>query len=271
MKKTRTLALAFLLVLLCVLLTGCGGDTESKPEDFVIEDGVVTGYNGKANLIVIPDGVTAIGKEAFRKTDIKSVVIPDSCTQILGQAFLDCKKLTRVVLPDNGIYLGPRCFYNCTAIKEINIPESANFSHTPFTYNAEFHDIVPSPGWFMIPSSPNPMSTLLLYSMHKTEAGLLRLTFVQSSGNKIPITFTADGKTQITLNAGFTVTLKLPGGGMITPAASEVTLDMETQEYLFTFDFDTDERPAEIICESQDKTVTLNGASWAEFEPWEQH
>ena len=196
---------------------------------------------------------------------------PRRCTEIRGQDFYGCKQLTSVVLPDNGIYLGPQCFFNCTAIKEINVPESANFSHTPFSYTADFHDVVPSPGWFMMPSSPNPTSSLLLHSMHMTETGLLRLTFLQGSGKKIPVTFTTDGKAQISLEAGFSVSLKMPDGSVLIPAAHDISLDMEAQEYRFTFDFDTDVRPAEIICESPKKTVTLNGASWDEYQPWEKH
>ena len=267
----RYLLPVMLIVAVC-LLAGCSGPTESRPDEFVIVDGVVTGYTGKASEIVIPDGVTAIGKEVFKGSRINSVVIPDSCTQIMGQAFLDCKKLTRVVLPDNGISLGPQCFYNCTAIKEINIPESAVFYHTPFSYTADFHDIVPSPGWFMIPTSPNPTSTLTLISMHKTETGLLRLTFHQGSGNKIPVTINAtEGTVQINPEAGFSVTLKLPDGSTVKSTASEVTLNLEEKEYLFTFDFETDVRPAEIILDSTRKTVVLNGTSWAEYESWENH
>jgi len=268
MKKSMLL---IVLVLVVCLLSGCG-PTESKPEEFTIVDGVVTGYQGKASEIVIPDGVTAIGKEAFKNRDIHSVVIPDTCTQIGGQAFLGCKKLTRVVLPDNGIYLGPQCFYQCMAIKEINIPESADFGHQAFSYTADFHDIVPSPGWFTIPTSPNPTSSLMLTSMHKTETGLLRLTFRQGSGKTIPVTINAaDGTVQFNPKAGFSVTLKLPDGSLVKSAASEVTLNLEEQEYRFIFDFDTDVRPAEIILDSTRKTVVLNGSSWAEYQPWENH
>ncbi len=264
--------LPVMLILVACLLSGCGGPTESKPEEFTIVDGVVTGYTGKASEILIPDGVTAIGKEAFKNAAINSVVIPDSCTQIMGQAFLNCKKLTRVVLPDNGIYLGPQCFYQCTAIKEINIPESADFGHQTFSYTADFHDIVPSPGWFMIPTSPNPTGSLMLKSMHKTDTGMLRLTFRQGMGKTLPVTINAEsGTVQISPKAGFSATLKLPDGSMVKSADSEVIMDMEEKVYFFTFDFDTDVRPSEIILDCTRRTVVLNGASWAEYQPWEKH
>lgn len=34
-------------------------------EDFIIEDGILTKYNGKGGDIVIPDGVREIGPHAF--------------------------------------------------------------------------------------------------------------------------------------------------------------------------------------------------------------
>ena len=94
--------LPVMLILAVFLLSGCGGPTESKPEEFTIVDGVVTGYTGKASEIVIPDGVTAIGKEAFKNANINSVVIPDSCTQIdtdlrPTEIILDCTRETVVL------------------------------------------------------------------------------------------------------------------------------------------------------------------------------
>ena len=264
----KTALFLLMLILSACLLAGCGSSV-SKPEDFIIEDGTVTGYTGKAADLVIPEGVTAIGKEAFKNGKFKSVEIPGSCTQIGSQAFYSCKKLARVVLPDNGIYLGPQCFYECTAIKEINIPESAEFSHTPFNYTKDFHSIVPSPGWFLIPTSPNPTSSILLRSMHQTEAGMLQLTFIQGSGKKIPVSFTSDGSFQFALDAGFSVSLNMPDGNTLSPAESNVSLDLENREYKYVFDFDTQVRPAQIICTSPQKTVVLNGASWDEYQSWE--
>jgi hypothetical protein len=49
--------------------------------------------------IAIPDGVTDIGNEMFRKcTNLTSVVIPDSVTSIGSDAFLSCDSLTNVYI-----------------------------------------------------------------------------------------------------------------------------------------------------------------------------
>lgn len=66
-----------------------------KKEEVVIEGGVFVKYNGTAADVVIPEGVTSIGKQAFFGcTDLKSVTIPESVTQIEADAFDSGTKLT---------------------------------------------------------------------------------------------------------------------------------------------------------------------------------
>ncbi len=66
----------------------------SNASDFVIEN-VLTKYTGPGGDVVIPDGVTEIGKDAFSGcTGLTSVTIPDSVTAIGKSAFSGCEKLT---------------------------------------------------------------------------------------------------------------------------------------------------------------------------------
>ena len=95
------IVLALSLALLVLSAAGCS--SVSKPDDFVITDGVLTEYTGKAKDIVVPDTVTTIGKGVFKESKIKTVVIPDSVKVVGYEAFFHCDKLTKVTLPDNGI------------------------------------------------------------------------------------------------------------------------------------------------------------------------
>lgn len=97
--------------------------------------GVLTGYVGTDTDIVIPDGVTTIGAEAFENLGITSVIIPDSVTEIGNYAFSNCKNLKSVDLGTGVTTLGYYAFKNTTALKEIFIPKSmynCDDSLTPF-------------------------------------------------------------------------------------------------------------------------------------------
>jgi len=69
-------------------------------EDFVIDDKILVKYQGSEEEIVVPDGVTEIGREAFidNKT-ICSVILPEGVTKISSCAFQGCVKLETVQFP----------------------------------------------------------------------------------------------------------------------------------------------------------------------------
>ncbi len=90
----------------------------------------ITGYNGSATALYIPgeiDGheVVAIGDRAFQnRTDLKTVMIPDSVTKISGMAFYGCSGLRNVTLSKNLKSLGSSTFGNCDGLTQIEIPKS---------------------------------------------------------------------------------------------------------------------------------------------------
>ena len=71
-----------------------------RNSDFLIEDGVLVDYCGQGGDVRIPDGVTAIGVNAFRSCEgLRSVVIPAGVARIERDAFARCRALTHVCLP----------------------------------------------------------------------------------------------------------------------------------------------------------------------------
>ena len=95
--------------------------------DFVIHDGILTGYKGTASEVVIPDGTTAVGSRAFILNDgIRSVVIPDSVRSIGEKAFMGCHFLEQIRMPSALQDLGEFAFCNCYRLKGITVPQGLN-------------------------------------------------------------------------------------------------------------------------------------------------
>ena len=96
----------------------------ASDSDFVIEDGVLTKYNGAGGDVIIPDGVTSIGSHAFYWcTSLTNVTIPGSVTSIGEYAFDDCFALTSVTIPGSVTTIGYAAFSSC-GLTSVTIPGS---------------------------------------------------------------------------------------------------------------------------------------------------
>ena len=90
----------------------------------------ITGYSGNATALYIPDEidgheVVAIGDRAFQnRTDLRTVMIPDSVIDIERMAFCGCSNLDNVTLSKNLEKMEERAFGNCEKITQIEIPKS---------------------------------------------------------------------------------------------------------------------------------------------------
>lgn len=115
---------------------------------FVIEDGLLKKYLGPGGDVTVPEGVTSIGREAFRGcgtlagvtlppgvtaigpaafsgcTGLRRVTIPASVTSIAGWAFLGCSNLAVIALPEGLTSIEWELFKDCTCLTDVTIPES---------------------------------------------------------------------------------------------------------------------------------------------------
>lgn len=93
---------------------------EAAEGDFVIANGVITGYKGAGGDVVIPtkdskgNPVIAIGVSAFAgNTRITSVSIPASVTTLGVSSFEGCSNLKSVVIPNGVATMAKAAFKNC--------------------------------------------------------------------------------------------------------------------------------------------------------------
>ena len=90
----------------------------------------------KIKKVVIEDGVTSIGNEAFYECDsITSITIPNSVTSIGVAAFDDCSSLTSITIPNSVTSIGKDAFYYCKGLASITIPNSVkSIENSTFQY-----------------------------------------------------------------------------------------------------------------------------------------
>ena len=94
-------------------------------EDLVIEDGLLKECRESVTELTIPEGVTKVDSEAFKRCSLlKSVTIPGSVTAIENDTFSDCKSLESVTITEGVTEIGMRVFRGCISLASITIPVS---------------------------------------------------------------------------------------------------------------------------------------------------
>lgn len=91
-----------------------------NPDDFDIEDGILHEYLGDSEEVTIPDGVTKIGRYAFREDKtIKKVNFPNTITEISEFAFFHCDNLAEVRNVKNIIKIDDFAFQYCYSLERL--------------------------------------------------------------------------------------------------------------------------------------------------------
>lgn len=192
---------------------------------------------GKSGKVIIPDGVTTIGRHAFRSCKISEVVIPDSVTEIGISAFTE-SHIQDFTLGKGMTYIGKYMFSTCKNIKHIHIPSHIKeiMSSAFSACNAE--DIVLDEGVERIGLNAFEMSTandtkiILPSSVKMIGDGVLRNIKNVTLTNKIPPGFFMSLDTY---ESGADIYVKIRGKQYILPSQSHFqTID----DYVMFLPFD---------------------------------
>lgn len=217
-----------------VTVTGKGNYTGSKSatfqiikqetpsgDTFVIEDGKLVQYNGKATNVVIPAGVTTIGESAFYSkfdegTNV-SVTLPNGVTTIEDNAFRNNPGLTKINLPNGLTRIGENAFYDCGGLTSVDFPDSlSEVGFGAFYYCSGLTSIVyPSnitdSGGFIFSSCTGLKKVTLPNGLKKIDfgafSGCTGLTSITIPGSVKDMEMAFDGCTglrSVTLSEGIT-------------------------------------------------------------------
>ncbi len=88
--------------------------------------------------VIISEGITSIGANSFRGLGMMDVSLPETLTEISGEAFRNCTSLTSIIIPQGVTTLGQRAFMDCSSLADVTVSEDFSdlyvdvFSGTPW-------------------------------------------------------------------------------------------------------------------------------------------
>ena len=93
----------------------------------------------KIAKVIIEDGCTSIGNNAFKYcTALSSITIPDTVNIIGKEAFYNCSNLRSITIPDSVVTINDNAFNRCENLNSITIPDSVvTFGSTVFESDIE--------------------------------------------------------------------------------------------------------------------------------------
>lgn len=139
-------------------------DTITKDGFTLTRNGLLIRYTGSGGDVVIPDGVTAIGGNAFLgKTNVTSITIPSTVTSIGNYAFKNCSSLTTLTIPKSVTTIGKDVFDGCTSLTAIYV-ESGSSKFATFygvLYNVDYSKVIRYPEGRQDTSYNIPLATTI--------------------------------------------------------------------------------------------------------------
>ena len=147
--------------------------------------GAMTNYASYSNVpwypnhssiksVIISDGVTSIGHNAFRGcSSLTSVTIGNSVTSIGSYAFYNCSGLTSITIPSSVTSIWSSAFSHCSGLTSITIPNSVtSIGYQAFAYCSSLSSI----------DIPNSVTSLGSYAFYEC-SGLISANIPSSETN----------------------------------------------------------------------------------------
>ncbi len=102
-------------------------------KEFILNDGLE--YIGSSafydsdgfEYIEIPDSVTKIGISAFAESNLISIKLPESLTELKNGTFKYCHRLKEITIPETVRSIGDYAFYDCTRLHSISMGENIEY------------------------------------------------------------------------------------------------------------------------------------------------
>lgn len=149
--------------------------TEYSQDDFVIEDGVLTAYNGNDSHVVIPEGVTKIDREVFKNNEtLQSVIFPNSLKEIGYEAFSNSGLQGNLILPKN-LEIIDGSFRNIS-LESVVIPSSIQTASGAFS-NSTIDKVIIESGLIEIPAGMFIFSKVIEVELPETITKINRDAF----------------------------------------------------------------------------------------------
>lgn len=116
----------------------------SNPSDFVIKNGVLMKYVGTDTDVIVPEGVTEIGENAFAKCSfVRSIRIPASVKKVNSHAFNTGGAVEEIVFTGDFCSFERFSFYGCQDLKALVLPERPSLGvYNPLLYCDHLERIV---------------------------------------------------------------------------------------------------------------------------------
>lgn len=101
-------------------------DNEFKKAGAKIKGNVLLRVHPELTEYIISSDIKIIGRDAFKNSKIKNIIVPDGVTKldICAFAYSDIEKIS---LPETLKFVGAYAFSNCINLTELTIPKSVTF------------------------------------------------------------------------------------------------------------------------------------------------